>query len=180
MAVWNVSLENVFDSNQMPSNTSQLVKMALTQKTEKSTAVKPLNSTVEQTVVKFEEPSTSRPVAHSQEHRASNRKRTLSQKSDVISLKKALLEVRKFSVRGFQGEECRQQKEQIAITLGAKPSKRPYVNYKELKVVRQLEKAKERERKTIQRMLTSKKRRKILKRRRRFPMLKRYYDFTAL
>ncbi|KAL1237579.1 Autophagy-related protein [Trichinella spiralis] len=123
-----------------------LVKMAMTQKTEKSTAVKPLNSTVEQTVVKFEEPSTSRPVAYSQEQRASNRKRTLSQKR----------------------EECRKQKEQIAITLGAKPSKRPYVNYKELKVVRQLEKAKERERKTIQRMLTSKKRRKIFKRRRRF------------
>ncbi|KAL1237580.1 Sortilin-related receptor [Trichinella spiralis] len=60
-----------------------LVKMAMTQKTEKSTAVKPLNSTVEQTVVKFEEPSTSRPVAYSQEQRASNRKRTLSQKMSV-------------------------------------------------------------------------------------------------
>ncbi|KRX98960.1 hypothetical protein T4E_5692 [Trichinella pseudospiralis] len=168
MAVWNVSLENVFDSNQMSSNTSQLVKMALMQKTEKSTAVKPLNSTVEQTVVKFEEPSTtSQPVAHSQEQKLSNRKRTLSQKSDAVSFKKALLEVRKFSVRGFRGEECRQQKEQIAVTLGAKPPKRPYVNYKELKVVRQLEKAKERERKTIKRMLTSKKRRKNLKKRRR-------------
>ncbi|KAL1238070.1 Sortilin-related receptor [Trichinella pseudospiralis] len=62
----------------------KLVKMALMQKTEKSTAVKPLNSTVEQTVVKFEEPSTtSQPVAHSQEQKLSNRKRTLSQKMSV-------------------------------------------------------------------------------------------------
>ncbi|CDW57214.1 DUF4602 domain containing protein [Trichuris trichiura] len=62
--------------------------------------------------------------------------------SNVDLLEKTALQVRQFAITSMKGEEKETHKSKLAILFGAKPAKRPYVNYKELKVQRQLQKAK--------------------------------------
>uniref|UniRef100_A0A5S6QVT9 Uncharacterized protein n=1 Tax=Trichuris muris TaxID=70415 RepID=A0A5S6QVT9_TRIMR len=70
------------------------------------------------------------------------RKRKLTGCSNVDLLEKTGLQVRHFAISSMTGEEREKQKARLAIQFGAKSAKQPYVNYKELKVQRQLQEAK--------------------------------------
>ncbi|VDP32972.1 unnamed protein product [Soboliphyme baturini] len=78
-----------------------------------------------------------------------------------IDLRNLFYEVKKFSVRGYSSSEREKRKAQLAVSLGAKPAKRKFVNYKELKVQRQMERAQEEEmRKTLNRKIAKSKAKK--------------------
>ncbi|KFD64757.1 hypothetical protein M514_09117 [Trichuris suis] len=63
-------------------------------------------------------------------------------RSNAELLEKSALQVRQFAITSMKGEEKESHRTKLAVLFGAKPAKRPYVNYKELKVQRQLQEAK--------------------------------------
>ncbi|XP_026324206.1 uncharacterized protein C1orf131 homolog [Hyposmocoma kahamanoa] len=67
---------------------------------------------------------------------------TIYSKKD-LDLKKIRHEVVKFGMSGFVGTKKEEAKIALAVSLGAKPPKKDYVNYKELMQKRKLEKLKE-------------------------------------
>ncbi|KAJ2946655.1 hypothetical protein O0L34_g12712 [Tuta absoluta] len=64
-----------------------------------------------------------------------------------IDLKKIRHEVVRFGMSGFDGTKKEEAKIALAVSLGAKPPKREYMNYKDLMAKRKQEKLKEREEK---------------------------------
>uniref|UniRef100_A0A1E1WAZ5 Uncharacterized protein n=1 Tax=Pectinophora gossypiella TaxID=13191 RepID=A0A1E1WAZ5_PECGO len=64
-----------------------------------------------------------------------------------LDLKKIRHEVVKYGMSGFDGSRKEEAKIALAVSLGAKPPKREYVNYKELMQKRKQEKLKEKEEK---------------------------------
>jgi len=53
--------------------------------------------------------------------------------SKAVSLDKAYFEVKKFAISGMEGAAKEDANVRLAVSLGAKPKKKKYVNYKELK-----------------------------------------------
>ncbi|CAG7835625.1 unnamed protein product, partial [Allacma fusca] len=69
-----------------------------------------------------------------------------SQEASVeIDLKKARFEVMKFGMNSMKSSEKYDAETALAVSLGAKPGKKEYINYKELLVVRKGELEKQRE-----------------------------------
>ncbi|VVD03349.1 unnamed protein product [Leptidea sinapis] len=60
-----------------------------------------------------------------------------------IELKKIRHEIVKFGMSGFDSNKKEEAKIALAISLGAKPPKKPYLNYKELMAKRKQEKQKD-------------------------------------
>ncbi|RVE50205.1 hypothetical protein evm_005040 [Chilo suppressalis] len=70
---------------------------------------------------------------------------TFSKPNKDLDLKKIRHEVYKFGMSGFDPTKKQEAKIALAVSLGAKPPKREYVNYKELMQKRKLEKQKEKD-----------------------------------
>ncbi|CAG9783260.1 unnamed protein product [Diatraea saccharalis] len=62
-----------------------------------------------------------------------------------LDLKKVRHEVMKFGISGFDATKKEEAKIALAVSLGAKPPKREYINYKELMQKRKQEKQKEKD-----------------------------------
>ncbi|XP_075979235.1 40S small subunit processome assembly factor 1 [Anticarsia gemmatalis] len=73
------------------------------------------------------------------------------QSSKDIDLKKIRHEVVKFGMSGFDPTKKQEARIALAVSLGAKPPKKEYVNYKELMQKRKAEKVKEQEEKQLMR-----------------------------
>jgi hypothetical protein len=67
-----------------------------------------------------------------------------------IDLKKARFEVMKFGINSMKSSEKYDAETALAISLGAKPGKQEYINYKELLVKRKAELEKERDQEEMQ------------------------------
>ncbi|XP_063547802.1 uncharacterized protein C1orf131 [Cydia strobilella] len=74
----------------------------------------------------------------------------LNQKKD-LDLKKIRHEVVKFGMSGFDPSKKEEARIALAVSLGAKPPKKEYLNYKELMQKRKQEKQKEQEEKQMMR-----------------------------
>ncbi|XP_023948707.1 uncharacterized protein C1orf131 [Bicyclus anynana] len=88
-------------------------------------------------VVKFEAHKPKK--KHVEEESTVESKQTLSSKSD-LDLKKIRHEIVKFGMSGFDTTKKEQAKIALLVSLGAKPPKRQYENYKELMKRRKQEK----------------------------------------
>ncbi|CAG5035446.1 unnamed protein product [Parnassius apollo] len=100
-------------------------------------------------VVKFEsyKPKKKQPVEN-EESKAGTDNQVIHSKKD-LDLKKIRHEVVKFGMSGFDGTKKEEAKIALAISLGAKPPKREYINYKELMQKRKQEKLKQKEEKQL-------------------------------
>uniref|UniRef100_S4NMQ1 Uncharacterized protein n=1 Tax=Pararge aegeria TaxID=116150 RepID=S4NMQ1_9NEOP len=88
-------------------------------------------------VVKFEAHKPKK--KHVEEDSKVDSKQTLPSKRD-LDLKQIRHEIVKFGMSGFDTTKKEQAKIALAVSLGAKPPKREYVNYKELMERKKLEK----------------------------------------
>ncbi len=70
----------------------------------------------------------------------------------LVSMKDARFSVFKFGLSGLAAKEKEDAEVAALVRLGAKPPKKPGVNYKELKETRKLEKEEEKKRKELQRV----------------------------
>ncbi|XP_047525763.1 uncharacterized protein C1orf131 homolog [Pieris napi] len=97
-------------------------------------------------VVKFEAHKPKKKESLSDDKKIHDLRSTNSQKKEV-DLKKIRHEIVKFGMSGFDSTKKQEAKIALAVSLGAKPPKRAYLNYKELMAKRKQEKLKENEEK---------------------------------
>ncbi|XP_014359201.2 uncharacterized protein C1orf131 homolog [Papilio machaon] len=90
-------------------------------------------------VVKFETHKPKKKQTLEDENKIDEHNKTPYTKKD-IDLKKIRHEVVKFGMSGFDGSKKEEAKIALAVSLGAKPPKREYINYKELMQKRKQEK----------------------------------------
>ncbi|KPI95428.1 Uncharacterized protein C1orf131 [Papilio xuthus] len=90
-------------------------------------------------VVKFETHKPKKKQTSEHENKIDEHNQTPHIKKE-IDLKKIRHEVVKFGMSGFDGTKKEEAKIALAVSLGAKPPKRKYINYKELMQKRKQEK----------------------------------------
>ncbi|CAK1599427.1 unnamed protein product [Parnassius mnemosyne] len=96
-------------------------------------------------VVKFESyKSKKKEPVENEESKTASDNQVMHSKKD-LDLKKIRHEVVKFGMSGFDGTKKEEAKIALAVSLGAKPPKREYINYKELMQKRKEEKLKQKE-----------------------------------
>lgn len=79
--------------------------------------------------------------------RKDKNKSSLEEDSDVqLDMKKARHEIMKFGMSSLKSKDLEDAEQSLAISLGARPSKRPAVNYKDLQLQRKQEKEVQKER----------------------------------
>ncbi|XP_067004532.2 uncharacterized protein C1orf131 isoform X2 [Anabrus simplex] len=78
-----------------------------------------------------------------------NQPRSKKDSKQEMDMKRARYEVFKFAMSGYTPQKKEEAKIALAVRLGAKPPKKPFVNYKELKVLKEKQRLEEAEEKRL-------------------------------
>lgn len=106
-------------------------------------------------VVVFEEPRKKRKKdkVQSQSEELTFNNDNDSEDKPEFDLKRARFEVRKFGMKGFQGDQKDEAMTALLVKLGAKPPKNKYYNYKEFQEIRKKEMVAQKDKREIDRGL---------------------------